>query len=257
MKEASTDPEARSVLEQMILEKLINEEAKARRIVVSDEEVEDYINNLAKRNELSRKAFEVALKQQKGKTIDVFKKEVAAQIQKSRLASELIKDGLAVSDAEIDDYLKEHQELGRDSGKIKLSQIMLLGTDERTRLKAEALRQEIKNGADFAETARKYSASPDAEEGGLLGVVDEKDLDPAVFEAVFSLAVGDVSEVVESPQGFHLFMVNDRMSAAKDSGKQKIRDEVSQILKQQKLEAKLQDFFNIELFSNYFVEKKI
>ncbi|MGI6524716.1 MAG: peptidylprolyl isomerase [Bdellovibrionota bacterium] len=256
MQQAATDPEAKIALDQLILEKLIEEEAKLRRVVVSAEEVERYLNELAVRNELSREEFEKVFKKQSGKTIETFKKEVAAQILKSKLAGELIRDSSAVTDREIDEYIKDHPELVHNGGKIKLSQIMLSGKDEATRKKAEELRATLAESGDFAEAARKFSSSPEAASGGSLGVVAEKDLAPAVFDAVFSLRIGEVSEVVSSAEGHHIFKVEDRVSDNEDDQK-RLRTEVDQILKQKKLEARLQDYFNVDLFTNHFVDKKI
>ena len=258
--EAAVDAEAREVLDQLILEKLIEEEAKTRRIVVSDEEVESYVNQLAARNQLTRAEFEKALLEQQRKDIASFKKDISSQILKSKLAGELVRGGLAVSDDEVQAYITEHPELGRTGGKIKLSQI-LITTSQHGEGEAEKLigsiRNKIKEGEDFAALARKYSESPEASQGGSLGLIDEKDLDPQIFETVFSLPAGQTSEVVRSAIGFHLFRVDDRMGAEKGGDETKVREEVMQILKQQKLELKLRNYFSTDLYNNHSVDKKI
>ena len=259
--EASLDPEARQVLDDMIMSRLVETEAAGRRIFVNDQEVEGYIDQLAARNNLSRKEFEAALLRQQGKAMPVFKKEVSAQILKSKLAGELIRGGLAVSDEEVDKYLAEHPELKQGAGKIRLSQIAVFienrGETE-ARLIIEKARRNLEEGENFGKIAAEYSDSPDAAQGGLIGLVDEKDLDSRVFDAVFALKDGEISDIVQTPMGFHVFKVEQRLSAeGEEHQMERIREEALQALKQRKLETKLQSYFEAELYNNHSVDKKM
>ncbi len=80
---------------------------------------------------------------------------------------------------------------------------------ERTREEAEAMAAEIRgaavaDGADFAALARERSDDSSAERGGDLGEIARGLLMPAYEEAAFALTAGAVSEVVETPFGFHV-----------------------------------------------------
>jgi peptidyl-prolyl cis-trans isomerase D len=77
--------------------------------------------------------------------------------------------------------------------------------------RARAIRQEIVAGADFAEVARRESQDPGSrEQGGDLGTFGRGDMVDEFEEAAFSLPVGQVSEPVESPFGYHLIQVQER-----------------------------------------------
>lgn len=100
------------------------------------------------------------------------------------------------------------------SAPIRASHILLMyvGSAESdvTRTKAEALgqitelRDAIVKGADFAELAEQISDCPSGEEGGDLGFFSKGEMVPEFDRVAFDLAVGDVSDVVETSFGFHL-----------------------------------------------------
>jgi peptidyl-prolyl cis-trans isomerase C len=69
---------------------------------------------------------------------------------------------------------------------------------------AEDLLKKIKEGADFAELARKYSQCGSASQGGDLGPVESRRLDEAFAEAACALSEGEISPVVRSRFGYHL-----------------------------------------------------
>ena len=259
MQEAATSSEAKEALDQMIQERLISEEAKLRRVVVTDEEVEAYLDELATRNGLSREAFEQVYKEQKKQDISVFKKEIETQILKSKLAGDLIRGSSAVTDTEIENYIKDHPEYKHETSKIKLAQILLKGNDLTVVKLARKIHAQLVEDPDlFEELAEKYSQSPEAENGGVLGELNEKDLDPTIFDAIFSLHEGDISSIILSPDSCRIFKVIERYTESADEEiTKKTRDEVEQILKQEKLELRLRDYFNIDLFTNHFVDRKI
>lgn len=79
----------------------------------------------------------------------------------------------------------------------------------------EALRDDIvKGGQDFAEVARTWSDDTSAERGGDLGTFGRGDMVPEFEQVAFALPVGQVSEVFQSPFGFHIVKVEERKTEA-------------------------------------------
>jgi len=99
---------------------------------------------------------------------------------------------------------------------VRASHILLMyaGSERSTasRSKAEAqagivdLQKQLAAGADFAELATAHSDCPSASRGGDLGLFGRGQMVAPFEEAVFGLSVGAVSDVVETPFGFHLIL---------------------------------------------------
>jgi len=78
-------------------------------------------------------------------------------------------------------------------------------TREEAKKRAEEALDRIKKGADFDEMVAIYSDEPGAaERKGYLGEFEKKDMVHSFAEAAFSLEIGQVSDVVETPFGFHI-----------------------------------------------------
>nr|WP_223302866.1 peptidylprolyl isomerase [Halotalea alkalilenta] len=76
--------------------------------------------------------------------------------------------------------------------------------------KCEALKQEIENGADFAEIARKHSSCPSSRQGGDLGSFGRGQMVPEFDRVVFSAPVSQVQGPVKTQFGYHLLEVTSR-----------------------------------------------
>jgi peptidyl-prolyl cis-trans isomerase D len=76
--------------------------------------------------------------------------------------------------------------------------------------KAEAVRQRLAKGEDFAAVAKEVSDDKDsAAKGGDLGLVNKEGMDPNFTAAAFALGKGDVSQPVKTPFGYHLIKVTE------------------------------------------------
>jgi peptidyl-prolyl cis-trans isomerase C len=94
----------------------------------------------------------------------------------------------------------------------------------------------IREGMSFDEAARRWSLSPDAKVGGDLGFFKRGMMPPVFDQTCFNLQPRQVSEVVSSEYGYHLFKVLDRRPA-EQRPLQKVRGEVERLLLQMKREA--------------------
>jgi peptidyl-prolyl cis-trans isomerase C len=93
---------------------------------------------------------------------------------------------------------------------VRAAQIVVKGMDDARRVQAQ-----LKSGKKFSDLARKYSLSADAKVGGDLGFFPRGQMPPAFDQVVFNLGVGQVSDVVETEYGYHLFRVLEKKAGRK------------------------------------------
>ena len=128
-----------------------------------------------------------------------------------------ISKSLKVDDEALQAYYSQNQNQYRTVEERRASHILIEleeGADAAAVQKAEseaaALLDQIKQGEDFAALAKAHSKDPgSAEAGGDLGYFETGVMEEAFDEAVFSLAVGEVSELVRTPFGFHIIKLTE------------------------------------------------
>lgn len=82
---------------------------------------------------------------------------------------------------------------------VRASHILVKTEEEALKLK-----NEIKNGEDFAEAAKRHSLCPSGQEGGDLGFFGRGQMVREFEEAAFSMEIGEVSNPVKTQFGYHL-----------------------------------------------------
>lgn len=122
----------------------------------------------------------------------------------------------ALSDGDLRNYFDAHKAEFQGPGRAVLSVITIrrsvTAVDTATaRAKAQALRDEIVQGAKFEDVARRESAdTASGSQGGDLGTHGKGTFVPEFEKAAYALPVGQVSEPVETPFGFHLIRVDSK-----------------------------------------------
>ncbi len=147
-----------------------------------------------------------------------------------KLRDHVIHVDTTISDAELQ-ALYEDQLPG---GRVRASHILLQFPPGATRAQmdsvqalAESLRARLLAGEDFANLAREYSQDPGSgPSGGDLGTFGRGEMVPAFEDAVFSLGIGDISDVVETPFGLHLIRVDERVIPPLEDMREQFRMQV-------------------------------
>jgi peptidyl-prolyl cis-trans isomerase D len=121
-----------------------------------------------------------------------------------------------VSDREIEDYYREHEEDFQTPAQAELKYVVLTKAPLRedtaaARAFAQELRQEILDGADFGEVARRESADDvSAAQGGSLGTLGRGQMPPGFDSVAFSVRINQIPDPVQTPFGIHVLQVESR-----------------------------------------------
>jgi len=208
----------KEVVDEMIVEELLYDEAKRRKLD-SDSEIKELIN------EATRKIL--------------ISKVIENETRKSAPVSE--------------DDVRAHYEENKDKymvpETIRASHI-LTSTEE----DAKAAQEELNAGSNFADTAKKYSKDLTKDRGGDLGYFNKGQMIPEFEKACFSLNIGDVSPIIKTRFGYHIIELTDRKPATYRKFEEVKNNIMSQLTKDSQ-RAKFDEFTN-KLRSNAKIEIK-
>ncbi len=150
-----------------------------------------------------------------------------------------IKTQIKVSDEEIKSYYESNTGEFERQEEVKARHI-LIKTEDKGEEKAKKVSYEIleklKKGEDFAKLAREFSEDPGSKDtGGDLGYFGRGQMVPEFEEVSFSLEVGEFSEPVKTPFGYHIIQVLDhRIGGTKPL--EEVRNEIYSKILQEKAE---------------------
>jgi peptidyl-prolyl cis-trans isomerase D len=146
------------------------------------------------------------------------------------------KKEVKVSDPDIEKYYRDNIDQFKEPEKVKVSRIYLpfAGKDKSAVEKeAQALEDRLSGGADFAQLARSYSQDEKAKEGGDWGFDEWRSLSPAEREEIGKLASGQVSGVIEGPEGLSILKVAEK-EPEKTTPLEEAKERIKTILEDQK-----------------------
>jgi peptidyl-prolyl cis-trans isomerase SurA len=210
------DKEDKEVLELFITERLIAAEAQRLGIKVSEQDVEQYIEQLKSRNKLSDAELAEALRRE-GVTVEQYRSTVRSEIEKNELINSQVRQKVNVTEEDIERYYRQNQKKFSTQEKFRLRHILLsVAKDESAEAWVEAqqrvaeIRRRTLAGEDFGQLAQKYSQGAGGSAGGDLGWVNRGTLLAEIDTAASKLSVGGISEPVRSSLGVHLLKLEGR-----------------------------------------------
>ncbi|MGL6040110.1 MAG: peptidylprolyl isomerase [Deefgea sp.] len=204
------------VLERMIIDQLQIQLAQQTGIRIDDNQLESAINRIAAQNQMSLPEFRKKL-EETGMSWRGFRDQIRQEMLLSRLKDREIDNKVVVTESEIDDYLKlaaNKAQMEYDLAQIFIPLPENANPDQiqERRVKIQAARKELEAGASFASVAASYSADKNANSGGALGWRPAGSLPPAFTALLDKLQAGQLTDIVRSPAGFHVFKLIDKRS---------------------------------------------
>ena len=204
------------VLNNLIEEALLKQEAKRLGITVKDEEVTATINDLLAKRKWKLEDVKAGLEKD-GVSFEEYREATRNNMIKGRVIRREIQSKIAVSNEEIGNYYRDHRDEYEGKEAVRIRQIMIPApaaseADIRSLKKAEAedVLKKLKEGVPFEQLAAQYARGEGAGMSGDMGFVEKGSMLSAVDEVAFKLKIGDTSDVIESPQGFHIIQILDK-----------------------------------------------
>ena len=228
-----------AVLAAAVEELLLVERGRELGYQLSDDQFRDYFDSLKEDNGIeSDEQFIEMLNQQEGMTLDDFRRVVERQMLAGQVQQIEILNRVTITDIEAQEYYNSHIVAFTEPATVTLREIVIsapedpsanLIADRRARGEAEAVRQRLIDGEEFATVAAAVSDAPSKENGGLIGPFQIAEVAESIQELIATLEPGAMSEARRTPQGYQILqleeMVDDIVRPFED-----VRDEISQLV---------------------------
>ncbi|HVY05768.1 MAG TPA: peptidylprolyl isomerase [Burkholderiales bacterium] len=206
----------RQLLERLVTAKVLGQNAKDTGLRVDDTQLQRSIDRIAQENKTTPENFRKMLESD-GIDFNRFREELRNEILIARLKEREVDSKILITDAEIDNYLKNQvSQTGKDE-EYNLSHILVLVPEQASpeqiqgkRSIAEKALAQIKGGADFRQVSAGVSDAQNALDGGALGWRPAAKLPQIFVDSVKGMKVGDVSPVLRSANGFHIIKLTDK-----------------------------------------------
>ncbi len=237
----------RDVIEALINQELFVQKARQEGIEAPKDELERRMQMLEGRYG-SAEGLQKAL-QEAGLDVEQMRGLMERNLQIDAYLHKHVRSRVSISDADVESYFKEHPEQMSRPEAVRASHILVLSEEgkaspeerQAARRKAEGLLERLRKGEDFAELARQNSDDGSAARGGDLGYFPRGQMTPTFERSAFSLKVGQVSGVVETPFGYHVIKVVDRQPA-RTFQLAEVRDALRKRLASEQVERRSQEF---------------
>ena len=190
------------LLDKLVDHYLILEYGRQQGIEVSDWELDNAVREIQK--DYNEKDFQEILLRG---FIDFqeWKEALREQLLLRKIVDQAAEEMEPVAFQDIKVYYDAHQEEFSRPATVRFRQIVTSTKEE-----AERALKRLNQGVDMGVIIEEYAKAKGKEYGGEVDWVAKGDLDESVEKVIFSLPVGKISNVVETPYGFHVFEVLDR-----------------------------------------------
>src|SRR5262245_7131872 len=237
----------RRATQQLVVRELLFEEAMTRGLKADDARVEAAYNEA--RVPYPDDRDWLAFLAQQGMDADAFRRELRIQhTVAALLRAEGDLAGTQVTDEDARSYYAAHPEQFDSGERLHASHILIrvpgdapASQKEALRKKTQSLLDKVRKGEDFAALARQFSADAgSASKGGDLGAFHRGQMVQPFEAAAYALTAGAVSDVVETPFGFHIIKLHERLPPLKvefEAARETITQAVLEERRQKRAEA--------------------
>ena len=211
------------VLDFLILEKLQLERAKQLGIEIPDEQITERLENIAQQNNISLISLRKRLNLETPNGFDALRQQIKNKLIIQAVREAEVLNQVQFSESEVQNLLNR-QALNKRQEELLLGHILIeLPTSPTPQQRQSALHlvqeiyQRLKLGEDFRHLAVRYSDGNKALNGGYLDWLKRSEIPSFFANAIAGLKIGELSEIIQSPSGFHLVKLIDQKEVIPNS----------------------------------------
>jgi peptidyl-prolyl cis-trans isomerase SurA len=219
LKEQKTQLPPDDVLRKQVLDRLVMQEIQLQRaqrlgLKITDEQLNAALADIAQRNGLTLAQLPTKLAQQ-GEDYTAFRDNMRKEMTIQGLRQRDVLSKINPTPREFDQFVERLRKLPSETDEYNVSHILIAIPQDATQAKVDELGKlaqdifERSKNEDFGRLAVAYSNSQTALESGALGWRKGPELPTALAEIVAAMKVGEVSKPIATPNGFHLFKLNE------------------------------------------------
>lgn len=256
-----TGEDRKKVLDMLINDMIVDMESAKLGVGASNDEVNAYIEQIKKQNNLDDEKLAAALQQQ-GLTLDTYRAQVKKEILRSQLLARNVRSQVNVTPEEVQKFYDEHKGQFSEADAVTVRHIFFAIPAEGTQAsmqqlgdKAKRAYTRLQGGESFEVVARSMSEGPDASQGGMLGKLKRGDMRPELEQVAFSLREGQYSPPVQSPYGLHILYVEQR-HAGTAVPLETVQEQIKERLYAQAVEQRFQQWVTDDLRKGHTIVLK-
>jgi len=236
----------KEVVESLIRREILYQESRKAGIKIDNKDITKEIDAIKKqflsdaeyKNELTRR--------------NLSEDTLRAQMERNLLISKYVEQQflkkVKVTDADIMANYESHLSALKQPLQVRVSHILIqidpkseASRKQEARRKAEQILKDLRDGKDFKTLAREQSDGPTRTSGGDLGYIKKGQLEKQFESVIFNLKKDEISDVIETNYGFHLFKVTDRKPEsilAYDN----VKEQIKQLMLQEKAKKEADEY---------------
>ncbi|MDI3317194.1 MAG: peptidyl-prolyl cis-trans isomerase [Bacillota bacterium] len=217
-----------AAVDQIISERLVDQEAQRKGIRITDQEVERQLAQTRQRF-ASDQAYRQALAQA-GITETVLRRNIRINLELEKLLG----GDVRITDQQMRDYFAQNHDQFDTPAQVKARHILLPSQQE-----ADQVRRQLAAGGDWGALAKRYSLdAATRDKGGELGYVSPGTLDPAAESALSALKQGEISQPVQTQAGWEILQA-EAIKPPVPAKYEQVKDRIHQILLDQAVQQRL------------------
>ena len=251
------------VLEQFITEKLLAAEVQLAGVMISEEDIDRYIDRIKERNRLRDEELVEALKRE-GTTMENYRASIRAEIEKNEIINRQVRKRVNITSEDVERYYRLNPKQFMSQERVRLRHILFSlpegappEREKEVMQRMLGIRSRLTAGGDFAKLAQEYSEGAGAVEGGDIGWISRGSLLKEIEEIAFNkLSVGEISQPLRTSLGIHLIKLEGR-EAGRLSSLSEVQGKIKEELYAKALDERFQKWLKGDLRKRHRVDVKL